>query len=54
MSNQIVKGFSKLTKEQKIDWIVENYLNNDTEQKEFLKSYWHNDNKTQQLHDEFI
>ncbi len=54
MSNQIVKGFSKLTKEQKIDWIVENYLNNDASQKDFLKSYWHNDPKTQQLHDEFI
>ena len=54
MSNQIVKGFSKLSKEKKIDWIVENYLNNNTEQKEFLKSYWHNDPKTQQLHDEFI
>lgn len=54
MENKLIKGFSKFDKEQKIDWIVENYLDNDTSQKDFLKSYWHQDPKTQQLHDEFI
>ncbi len=54
MSNKIVKGFSKLNKNEKIDWIIENYLDNDTSQKEFLQSYWHQNAKTQQLHDEFI
>ena len=51
---KIVKGFSKLSKEEKIDWIIENYLNGDYSVKEFLKSYWHTDAKIQQLHDEFI
>lgn len=54
MENKIIKGFSKFDKDQKIDWIIENYLDNDTSQKEFLQSYWHQDSKTQQLHDEFI
>jgi len=54
MNNKIIKGFSKKTKEEKIDWIVEHYLNNDHSQKDFLKSYWHENSKTQKLHDEFI
>ena len=54
MNSKIIKGFSKKTKEEKIDWIIENYLDNDTTQKDFLKSYWHENPKTQKLHDEFI
>ncbi len=54
MNSKIIKGFSKKNKEEKIDWIIENYLDNDTSQKEFLKSYWHQNPKTQKLHDEFI
>ena len=54
MENKLIKGFSKFDKEQKIDWIIENYLDNDQSHKDFLKSYWHQDQKTQQLHDEFI
>lgn len=54
MENKIIKGFSKFSKDEKIDWIIENYLDNDNSQKDFLASYWHKDSKTQQLHDEFI
>ena len=49
-----IKGFSKLSKEAKIEWIVSNYLNNDSGAIDFLKSYWHPDQATQKLHDEFI
>ena len=49
-----IKGFSKLSKEAKIEWIVSNYLNNEAEAIDFLKSYWHPDAATQKLHDEFI
>ncbi len=49
-----IKGFSKLSKEAKIEWIVSNYLDNDPESIDFLKSYWHPDAATQKLHDEFI
>lgn len=50
----IVNGFSKLSKEQKIDWLVTNYFNNDQTIVQLLKSYWNNDEKLQKLHDEFI
>ncbi|MCC6817782.1 MAG: hydroxymethylglutaryl-CoA reductase, degradative [Bacteroidia bacterium] len=49
-----IKGFSKLSKEAKIEWIVANYLENNQEAIEFLKSYWHEDKVVQKLHDEFI
>ncbi len=49
-----IKGFSKLSKEGKIEWLTENYFNGDEERIEFLKGYWHTDAKTQRRHDEFI
>ena len=53
-NNKIVKGFSKLSKEAKIEWITNEYLNGDEKHIKFLKSYWHNDSKVQKIHDEFI
>jgi len=50
----VIKGFSKLSKEAKIEWIVSNYMENDAEAVDFLKSYWHPNPTTQKLHDEFI
>lgn len=49
-----VKGFSKLSKEDKIDWLIANYFNNDSDAKAILTKYWHEDKQLQQLHDEFI
>lgn len=49
-----VKGFSKLTKEAKIDWLVKEFLNNDEEASELIHKYWHPDKSVQKLHDEFI
>jgi len=49
-----VQGFSKLTKAQKIDWLVQNYTQNSSTAKKTLERYWHSDQKLQQLHDEFI
>lgn len=49
-----VEGFSRFTKAEKIDWISKNYTNNSQETKELLERYWNEDQKTQQLHDEFI
>lgn len=49
-----IKGFSKLSKEAKIEWIVSNYMGNDGAAVDFLKSYWHPDQTVQKLHDEFI
>jgi hydroxymethylglutaryl-CoA reductase len=49
-----VTGFSKRNKEEKIDWLVSNFLENDQKTVAILKQYWNSDIKLQQLHDEFI
>jgi hydroxymethylglutaryl-CoA reductase len=49
-----VSGFSKLTKAQKIDWIIEHCFSGQSEAREVLTQYWNSDQQLQQLHDEFI
>ncbi len=51
---QPVKGFSKLSKDAKLEWLSDKYLQDGDDTIELIKSYWHKDAKTQQLHDEFI
>lgn len=51
---QNVKGFSKLSKEEKIDWITATYFSDSKEAKINLKKYWNSDENLQKLHDEFI
>lgn len=53
MSNA-VSGFSKLSKDEKINWIAKEYFSEPTEAVSLLKKYWNSDAKIQQLHDEFI
>jgi len=50
---QPVSGFSKKTKEQKIQWLVENYLDNDPSAIVVLKRYWNTNTDLQKLHDDF-
>ncbi len=52
--NNAVAGFSKLTKEEKINWIANEYFANPAEAVTTIKQYWNSDAKLQQLHDEFI
>ena len=49
-----IQGFSKLTKEAKIDWVVQNFTHDSEAAKSVLKHYWNNDEDLQRLHDEFI
>ncbi len=49
-----IEGFSKLSKEAKIDWITKNYTANPEAAKALLKKYWNSDSQLQRLHDEFI
>lgn len=49
-----VSGFSKLSKEEKINWIVETHFSNAEEAKTIIKQYWNDDASLQKLHDEFI
>ena len=52
--NQPVSGFSKKTKAEKIEWLAENYLQNNPNSIQILKDYWNEDASLQQLHDDFI
>jgi hydroxymethylglutaryl-CoA reductase len=52
--NNAVAGFSKLSKEEKINWIATNYFSTPIEAVSLLKNYWNTDEKIQKLHDEFI
>lgn len=49
-----ISGFSKLSKSEKIDWIVNSYFSDKEQAKHILKQYWNSDKELQQLHDEFI
>ena len=49
-----VNGFSRFTKNEKIEWLSENYLQDNPEAIKILKQYWNDNEKVQQLHDEFI
>ena len=48
-----IKGFSKLSKEEKTNWIVANFFKETEVAKKILKQYWNNDENLQRLHDEF-
>ena len=52
--NKAISGFSKLSKEEKIKWIADQYFSTPTEAIALLKNYWNTDEKIQKLHDEFI
>ena len=47
-------SFSKLTKEEKINWIAEKHFSNPKEAIAVLQSYQNSDASLQKLHDEFI
>ncbi len=49
-----VSGFSKLSKQEKINWIATNYFSNSQEAIAIIQNYWNKDQKLQQLHDDFI
>jgi hydroxymethylglutaryl-CoA reductase len=53
MNKQPVQGFSKLSKEDKIDWILKEYLADEREFEQILKSYWNENADLQKLHEEF-
>ena len=49
-----IRGFSKLSKQQKVDWLIEHHFKGSPEARKALISYWNSDEKLQQLHDDFI
>lgn len=48
----IIKGFSKLLKEDKLK-IVSELMDNQLEAMDLMKSFWHNDQSKQKVFDEF-
>lgn len=52
--SKTVSGFSKLTKIEKIDWLVANFFDNDKKVEHLLKQYWNSNEILQDLHDDFI
>ncbi len=49
-----ISGFSKLSKQKKIDWIVDTYFPSNEDAANVIKQYWNDDKILQKLHDEFI
>ena len=49
-----IDGFSKLSKEEKIDWITRTHFKNSSAAASQLSSYWNSDPSLQTKHDEFI
>lgn len=52
--SKAVAGFSKLNKQEKIEWIAKEYFANPEEAISLIKKYWNSDTDLQKLHDEFI
>ena len=51
--NKKINGFSKLSKEEKLDWVVNNFFNDSGKAKKILRQYLNSDEELQKLHDEF-
>ena len=49
-----VSGFSKRSKDEKIDWVTKTFFKNPDKAISQLSKYWNSDKDTQQKHDEFI
>jgi len=51
---KIISGFSKFTKDEKIDWLTNNFFQNPSESVQIIKQYWNDNEALQHLHDDFI
>ncbi|MES2487174.1 MAG: hydroxymethylglutaryl-CoA reductase, degradative [Bacteroidota bacterium] len=52
--SKTIAGFSKLGKEQKIEWLTKHHFASPEAATAILKQYWNDDAALQKLHDEFI
>lgn len=53
MNQKNINGFSKLNKQEKITWIIQNFMDKNTDFETIIKQYWNNNHDLQKLHDEF-
>ena len=49
-----ISGFSKRSKSEKIEWLLDTYFSDKESARALVKQYWNSDEKLQKLHDEFI
>lgn len=49
-----ISGFSKLTKSEKIEWLIDTYFSDKKAARTLVEQYWNTDENIQKLHDEFI
>ncbi|WP_225035417.1 hydroxymethylglutaryl-CoA reductase, degradative [Winogradskyella sp. SM1960] len=49
-----ISGFSKLSKSEKIEWLLDTYFTDKDNARQLIQNYWNTDKKLQKLHDEFI
>ncbi len=49
-----VEGFSKFSKEDKINWVADNFTKDPANTKKLLTRYWNQEKSVQKVHDEFI
>lgn len=52
--SKLISGFSKLTKQEKINWLANHFFNNQSQTVKTIQQYWNADEQLQQLHDDFI
>ncbi|MDR3273032.1 MAG: hydroxymethylglutaryl-CoA reductase, degradative [Flavobacteriaceae bacterium] len=53
MKNKIIEGFSKLDKDKKINWLIQEYAHRSEDIKNILTQYWNKNQELQKLHEEF-
>ena len=51
--SQEIKGFSKLSKDEKIEWLTKTCFQDSNSAKKILTQYWNSNSSLQKLHDEF-
>ncbi|WP_439152609.1 hydroxymethylglutaryl-CoA reductase, degradative [Winogradskyella sp.] len=49
-----IYGFSKLSKSEKVEWLLDTYFEDKTNARILVTQYWNSNEKLQKLHDEFI
>jgi hydroxymethylglutaryl-CoA reductase len=53
MQEKTITGFSRLSKNEKIEWVAQHWLQHPTEAAQLLRSFWHEDEALQRVLDGF-
>ena len=53
MQDKTISGFSRLSKEEKLDWIAQHFFESPQTTVEEFKSFWHSNEELQRVFDGF-